>query len=92
MFVYKTRGLYVKFYVQIKNGWKYIYKLFLKATQLAFDSYEYGLMNWCLMPTSAVFQLYIGINKFYKFNKLISSTTRQLDIKTCLCIKLEGYM
>ena len=44
------------------------------------------------MPTSEVFQLFLDVNKFYKFNKLISSTTRQLDIKTSLCIKLEGYM
>jgi hypothetical protein len=71
------------------NGWKYIDELFLKTTQLAFDSYEYGLMNWCLMPTSAVFQLYIGINKFYKFNKLIASTIRY---KTYLCRKQSDYM
>jgi len=35
------------------------------------------LIDWCLMPTFAVFQLYCGMNKFYK---LISSTARPLEI------------
>ena len=89
MFVYKTIGLYVKFYVQIKNGWKYIDELFLKTTQLAFDYYEYWLMDWCLMPASAVFQLFLDGNTFFKFNKLIASTIRY---KTYLCIKQSDYM
>ena len=38
------------------------------------------LIDWCLTPTSAVFQLYRGVKKLYKFYKLIYSTTIPLEI------------
>jgi hypothetical protein len=36
------------------------------------------LIDWCLMPTLEIFQLYCGVNKFYLLN---SSFTRHLEIK-----------
>jgi len=39
------------------------------------------MIDWSFMPTLAVFQVYRGMNKFYK---LISTTTRLY--KTYLCI------
>ena len=40
------------------------------------------LIDCYLIPTLAIFPLYCGVNNFYKFYKLISSTTRSLEFIT----------
>jgi hypothetical protein len=41
------------------------------------------LIDWCLMPTLAVFQLYRGVNKFYMLDT--DKTLRKKDI----CLKKQ---
>jgi hypothetical protein len=42
------------------------YTLFRNIREIKFKkSYKFGLIDWCLMPTLAVFQLYRGVNTFY---------------------------
>ena len=47
------------------------------------------LIDWCLTPTLTVLQLYRGMNKF---SKLISSTSRLLEIKHICVWKIDLYV
>ena len=50
--------------------------LSISSNPINIKHYIDWLIGWCLMPIFAIFQLYQGVNKFYK---LISTTTGPLE-------------
>ena len=67
-------------------------KFFLKKNAHKTDKYMIDwLIDWCFMPTLAIFQLYRGVIKFYYY---MYAPTRSLEIKhkTYLFIKQSDNM